>query len=50
MSQELFDDEFLEDAMGVAALLVAGAVGIAFGVAVVISAFNWIEFIKGLVQ
>ena len=45
---ELFDDEFLEDAIGVAALLVAGAVGIAFGAAVVIAACNWIEFFRGL--
>ena len=44
-----FDDEFMEDAMGVAALLVVVVLGISLGAMVVISAFNWIEFIKGLV-
>jgi hypothetical protein len=36
---KLFDDGFMDDAIGVAALLVA----------VVISAFNWIEFFRGMV-
>ena len=47
---KLFDDEFMDDAIGVAALLVAVMLGISFGAMVVIAAFNWFEFLKGLVQ
>jgi hypothetical protein len=45
-----FDDEFMEDAMGVAALLVVVVLGISLGAMVVISAFNWFEFFRGMIQ
>ena len=45
-----FDEEFKQDAMGVGALLVAVVLGISLGAMVVISAFNWFEFIKEMIQ
>jgi hypothetical protein len=47
---KLFDDEFMDDAIGVAVLLVAVMFGVSFGAMVVIAAFNWFELIRGLVQ
>ena len=44
-----FDEEFKQDAMGVGALLVAVVLGISLGAMVVISAFNWFEFFRGMV-
>ena len=46
---ELFDDEFLDDAMGVAALLVVGAVAVASIVIIAISVYNWNDFFWGVI-
>ena len=45
-----FDEEFRQDAMGVAALLVAIAGGVASGLLVAYSFLNWFELFKGLWQ
>ena len=46
---ELFDEEFQQDAMGVAALLVVGAVAVASIVIIAISVYNWNDFFWGVI-
>ena len=45
-----FDEEFQQDAMGVAALLVAIVGGVISGLLVAYSLLNWFELLKGLWQ
>ena len=45
-----FDEEFRQDAIGLAALLVAIVGGVISGGLVVYSLFNWFELLKGLWQ
>ena len=48
--QNPFDEEFRQDAMGVSALLVAIAGGVASGLLVAYSLLNWFDLLKGLCQ
>ena len=45
-----FDEEFKQDAIGLAALLVAIVGGVVSGLMVAYSLFNWFELLKGLWQ